>query len=86
MLLAAMMIPGIVNIVPIFIMYKRFGGLDNHISLIAAPAIANTFGAFLYRQFMLTIPQELLDAAKIDGASAWRIMMPLTKPSGRVQR
>ena len=88
MLLAAMMIPGIVNIVPIFIMYKHFGWLDNHISLIAAPAIANTFGTFLYRQFMLTIPQELVDAAKIDGASAWgiywRIMMPLTKPVAAV--
>lgn len=88
MLLAAMMIPGIVNIVPVFIMYKHLGWLDNHISLIAAPAIANTFGTFLYRQFMMTIPQELVDAAKIDGASAWgiywRIMMPLTKPVAAV--
>ena len=85
---ARMMIPNIVNIVPLFIMYKHLGWLDNHISLIAAPAIANTFGAFLYRQFMMTIPQELVDAAKIDGASAWgiywRIMMPLTKPVAAV--
>lgn len=52
------------------------------------PTFANTFGAFLYRQFMLTIPQELVDAAKIEGASAWgiywRIMMPLTKPVAAV--
>ena len=87
-LLAAMMIPTLVNIVPLFIMYKELGWLDNHITLIAPQAVASTFGTFLYRQFMMTIPQELLDAARIDGASAfgiyWRIMLPLTKPVAAV--
>ena len=83
-LLAAMMIPTLVNIVPLFILYRELGWLDNHITLIAPQALASTFGTFLYRQFMMTIPQELEDAARIDGASAfgiyWRIMLPLTKP------
>jgi len=87
-LIAAMMIPLIVNIVPLFIMYKELGWLDNHITLIAPQALASTFGTFLYRQFMMTIPTELEDAARIDGASAfgiyWRIMMPLTMPAAAV--
>ena len=87
-LLAAMMIPTLVNIVPLFILYRELGWLDNHITLIAPQALASTFGAFLYRQFMMTIPQELEDAARIDGASAfgiyWRIMLPLTKPVAAV--
>ena len=100
-LLAAMMIPTLVNIVPLFILYRELGWLDNHITLIAPQALASTsgalgkahrrgstFGTFLYRQFMMTIPQELEDAARIDGASAfgiyWRIMLPLTKPVAAV--
>ena len=87
-LLAAMMIPTLVNIVPLFILYKEIGWLDNHITLIAPQALASTFGTFLYRQFMMTIPPELEDAARIDGASAfgiyWRIMLPLTKPVAAV--
>lgn len=87
-LLTAMMIPVIVNIVPLFIMYKELGWLDNHITLIAPQALASTFGTFLYRQFMMTIPTELEDAARIDGASAfgiyWRIMIPLTMPAAAV--
>ena len=87
-LLAAMMIPTLVNIVPLFILFREIGWLDNHATLIAPHAVASTFGTFLYRQFMMTIPQELEDAAKIDGASAfgiyWRIMMPLTKPVAAV--
>ena len=71
-LLAAMMIPTLVNIVPLFILYRELGWLDNHITLqrlmvadlgrasgIAPQALASTFGTFLYRQFMMTIPQEL---------------------------
>lgn len=88
LLLASMMIPNVVNIVPLFIGYREVGWLDNHITLIATPALASTFGTFLYRQFMMTIPQELEDAARIDGASAWgiywRIMLPLTKPVAAV--
>ena len=88
LLLAAMMIHTLVNIVPLFIMFKELGWLNNHITLIAPHAVASTFGTFLYRQFMMTIPRELEDAAKIDGASAfgiyWRIMLPLTKPVAAV--
>ena len=88
LLLASMMIPNVANIVPLCIGYREVGWLDNHITLIATPALASTFGTILYRQFMMTIPQELEDAARIDGASAWgiywRIMLPLTKPVAAV--
>ncbi len=88
MLLAVMMIPAIVNIVPLFILYKNIGWLDNHAALIVPSAVANTFGTFLFRQFMMTIPQELEDAARIDGANAfgiyWRIMLPLTASAAAV--
>ncbi len=85
MLLAVMMVPGIVNIIPQFILFHRIGLLDTHWTLILPMALANTFGTFLFRQFMITIPKDLEDAARIDGASAfaiyWRIMLPLAKPA-----
>lgn len=88
MLLAVMMVPSIVNIIPQFIMFNAVGLLDTHWTLILPTAIANTFGTFLFRQFMMTIPNDLEDAARIDGASAFtiyaRIMMPLAKPAAAV--
>ncbi len=85
MLLAVMMVPGIVNLIPQFILFHRIGLLDTHWTLILPMALANTFGTFLFRQFMITIPKDLEDAARIDGASAfaiyWRIMLPLAKPA-----
>jgi multiple sugar transport system permease protein len=88
MLLATLMIPGIVNLIPQFIMYKYLGWLDTHLPLILPNVLASTFGTFLFRQFMLTIPQALEDAARIDGATPfgiyWRIMLPLCKPAAAV--
>lgn len=88
MLLLTLMIPGIVNLVPQFIMYKHLGWLDTHLPLILPNVLASTFGTFLFRQFMLTIPRDLEDAARIDGANAfaiyWRIMLPLCKPAAAV--
>jgi len=88
MLLGVMMVPGITNTIPLFWMYKRLGWLDTHWSLIVYPAVANTFGTFLFRQFMMAIPRELEDAARIDGAGPfgiyWRVMMPLCKPAAAV--
>lgn len=81
---ATMMIPGSVTIIPVFILMRMFGWIDTYRALII-PGIFSAFGTFLLRQFFMTIPQDLEDAAKIDGASTfrifWRIILPVSKPS-----
>ncbi len=85
MLLASLMIPGMVTIFPLYFAYAEIGWIDTHWPLIIPPIVANTFGTFLMRQFFMTIPQDLEDAAIMDGASQfgifWRIMMPLAGPA-----
>lgn len=81
--LATMMIPPQVLLVPRFILFKYLGIYNTHAALVL-PAVFNAFGIFLLRQFMLSIPTSLNEAAKIDGASEFRIwlevIVPLTKP------
>jgi multiple sugar transport system permease protein len=78
------MIPGQVTLIPTFILIRVFGWLDSYQALILPPAFS-AFGTFLLRQFFLTIPFELEDAAKMDGASRFqsyaRIIMPLAGPA-----
>jgi multiple sugar transport system permease protein len=72
-----------VIIVPLFMLARELGMLDSYAGLII-PAIFNAFGIFLLRQFYLTVPRELEEAALIDGAGYWRIywsiILPLSKP------
>lgn len=81
--LAALMIPGQITMIPLYIVMARIGWVDTQLPLIVPAFFASAFGIFLLRQFFMTIPQELNDAAKIDGCSHfgiyWRIMMPLSK-------
>lgn len=81
--LAGMMIPGAVTMVPLFMIVRQLGLTDNHLSIIL-PAATSAFGVFLLRQFFMTLPTELSDAARIDGAGYftvyWRIMLPLIGP------
>jgi multiple sugar transport system permease protein len=81
--LASLMIPGAVTMVPLFMIVSQLGLTDNHLSIIL-PAATSAFGVFLLRQFFMTLPSELSDAAKIDGAGHftvyWRIMLPLVGP------
>ncbi len=83
-LLAALMIPVQVTIVPLFILMRQIG-LYNTPWAVIAPAIISPFGVFLLRQYFMTIPTELEDAARIDGASYltifWRIIVPLSLPA-----
>jgi len=83
-LLTSMMIPSMVTIFPLYLMYSRIGWIDTHWPLTVPMILANTFGTFLMRQFMMTIPKELEDAAIVDGANHfgvfWRIMLPLCQP------
>jgi multiple sugar transport system permease protein len=82
--LATMMIPFQVTMIPVFILVKYMHWLDTYQGLII-PMIFSAYGTFLLRQFFMTIPDELEDAAKIDGCSYfriyWEIMLPLCKPA-----
>jgi len=80
-LMATMMIPGMMFLVPQFALVTRFHWINTYQGMIV-PHLANVFGLFLMRQYMETIPDSLLEAARIDGASElqifWRIIMPLS--------
>jgi multiple sugar transport system permease protein len=82
--LATLMVPGQVTLIPNFLIVKYLGWIDTYQALII-PQIFTAFGTFLLRQYFLTIPNELEDAARIDGASAfgiyWRIVLPLSGPA-----
>jgi ABC-type glycerol-3-phosphate transport system permease component len=84
LLLATMMIPGQVLLLPLFILYKNINWLNTLYPLWVPAFFGSAFGTFLLRQFFLTLPSELTDAAKIDGCSHfgiyWRIILPLAGP------
>ena len=83
--LATLMIPAALNIIPYFIIIKLFGWIDTPRAL-WVPGMANAFGIFLMRQFIASsIPRELMDASRIDGASEfriyWNVVLPLVRPA-----
>jgi multiple sugar transport system permease protein len=82
--LGTMMVPAHVTMIPSFMILHWLGWIDSYAALIV-PGLASAFGTFLLRQFFLTIPKELEEAAFIDGCNRftvlWRIIMPLAKPA-----
>lgn len=84
-ILATMMIPPHVTIIPVYLIWHRLGAVDTHTPLILPSYFGSAFGIFLMRQFFLTLPQDLVDAAKIDGCSYFAvyrmIFLPLAKPA-----
>lgn len=82
--LATMMIPAIVTIIPAFLIINIFGWMNTYWALFT-PTISSVWGIFLLRQFFQTIPRDLEDAARVDGASEfrifWRVILPLSKPA-----
>ena len=82
--LAGLIVPLEVRMVPLYLVVKQFGWLDTYQGLIL-PQVVTAYGTFLLRQFFLTLPIELEDAARIDGASRfgtfWRIALPLSRPA-----
>ncbi|HEX3349433.1 MAG TPA: carbohydrate ABC transporter permease [Acetobacteraceae bacterium] len=82
--LATLMVPQAVIVIPLFLMMSALGWVDSYKALII-PVAFSSFGTFLLRQFFLTVPQELEDAARIDGASHLRILLtvflPLSMPA-----
>lgn len=84
-MIASMMVPPVLTLIPFFLTVKFLGLLDTHLA-IWLPGVANAFGIFLIRQYMVTsISRDLLDAAKVDGASDfriyWSVVLPLIKPA-----
>ena len=80
--IGTMMLPWEVTLIPSYLVIKWFNWLDTYQALIV-PFLANPFGTFLLRQFFITIPQELEDAARIDGCNTfqtiWHIFLPLAR-------
>lgn len=83
--LSAMMIPGPVVLIPLFLIFKDIGWVGTFKPLIVPAFLGSPFFIFLLRQFFLTIPMDLSDAARIDGAGDWgifwRVILPLTQPA-----
>ena len=83
LLLGVMLIPAQVAMIPLFLMLKYLG-LVNSYAGVLIPSLANVFGIFLVRQYALGLPDELLEAARVDGASElrifWSIVLPVLRP------
>ena len=84
-LLATMILPGQVTMIPTFTIFKSLGWIGTTLPLWVPSFFGSAFNIFLLRQFFLTIPAELSDAARIDGCSDgaifWRIVLPLSRPA-----
>jgi len=82
--LATMMVPGAVTMIPLYILCRKLGLVNTHTAIIL-PGMFTAYGTFMLRQFFMSIPKDLEDAAKIDGCSLfgiyWRIIIPLAKPA-----
>lgn len=85
LVLATMMIPGFVTMIPQYILFTRIGWVGTYLPLIVPSFFGSAFNIFLMRQFYLSINDELIEAAQIDGANhlyIWsHLMVPLTKPA-----
>jgi len=83
LILFTMMIPFQITLIPTYILIVKFGWTDTYLSLIV-PAMMSAFGILLFRQFFLSIPQAVIDAARLDGCSElqilFRVVWPLSKP------
>ncbi len=81
--LATMMIPSIVTFIPTYVLFKHFGLIGTYAPLILPSFLGNAFFIFMLRQFYLSLPWELTEAAKVDGAGEllifWQIMLPLVR-------
>ena len=84
-LLATMMLPGAVTMMPVFLIFRWLGWIDTLYPIWVPSFFGAAFNIFLLRQFFMTIPNDLEEAARIDGCSYfgiyWRIMLPLIKPA-----
>ncbi|WP_409298187.1 carbohydrate ABC transporter permease [Peribacillus sp. SCS-26] len=83
--LSTMLLPGFVTMIPQYMLFSKLGWINTYLPLIVPSFLGSAFFIFLLRQFMMTIPNEFIEAAVMDGAGHlkiwWHIMLPLTKPA-----
>lgn len=84
LLLSTMMLPAQVTMIPLFLLFRSLGWIDTLLPLVAPSFFGTAYFIFLFRQFMAQVPQELLDAARVDGVGFvgiwWRILLPMCRP------
>lgn len=83
LVLATIMLPAQVTLIPTFIIFKYLGWYDTLLPLIVPAFFANAWDIFLFRQFFMSLPLELDDAAKIDGAGPWQILWHIILPQAK---
>jgi multiple sugar transport system permease protein len=85
LLLATLILPGFVTFIPLYLIFKQLNWINSYLPLVVPAFFANPFFVFLLRQFFMTLPEELSDAARVDGASELRIysqiILPLARPA-----
>ena len=85
LIFATMLIPSQVTLIPLYEVFSKIGWVDTHLPLIVPQIMVNAYGVFLIRQFMVSVPDSYIEAAKLDGAGYLRIyagiMLPLCKPA-----
>lgn len=85
LMLATLMLPPQVTMIPVFIIFKNLGWINSYKPLLVPAFFGNAFFIFLLRQFFLTIPKDLIDAARVDGCSTlriyWQVVLPLSIPA-----
>lgn len=83
--MSTLMIPGLIIFIPTYVLFKWFGLIGTWAPLILPQLLGSAFFIFLMRQFFMTLPSELADAARVDGAGEfrifWQIMLPLVRPA-----
>jgi multiple sugar transport system permease protein len=83
LLLATIMLPRQVTLIPQYLLFNNLGWVDTLLPLIIPTFFANAYDVFLLRQFFMTIPLDLDEAARIDGASSWQILLYIILPQSR---
>jgi cellobiose transport system permease protein len=89
LVVATMMVPSQLGIIPLYIMMASWLGWANHVQALIVPALANAFGVFFMRQYLVAaLPVELLEAGRVDGCSTlrlvWNIVFPVARPAAAV--
>jgi ABC-type glycerol-3-phosphate transport system permease component len=83
--LGTMMVPAVTTIIPLYVLVYQINWVNTHLPLIVPTMLGSAYGTFLLRQYMLSLPKELEDAARIDGCNSlqiyWYIALPLMKPA-----
>jgi multiple sugar transport system permease protein len=85
LVLATLILPGFVTFIPLYLIFKKLNWINSYLPLIVPTFFGNPFFVFMLRQFFMTLPEELADAARVDGASELRIfsqiILPLSRPA-----